>query len=241
MTWTPGIDTIGTVNAVARRRPDGQTSGIVEEHPLQGQPAGRAGRHSGPARRRDRARPTSRPPRPRRRSTSSRSTRASNCSEQRRRHRRPRSRRRRPPPRPRRRRSTSSRRVLDRRQLRAPFGGTIGIPRIDVGQYMTPGTIVATLQDLDTHARRLHRARAAASASSAIGQPVRFGVDVDDLPFTGSITGIDPKVDAVEPAGLGPRRDRQSRRQAHARASSCRSRSSCRPRTASSRCRRPRS
>jgi membrane fusion protein (multidrug efflux system) len=84
---------------------------------------------------------------------------------------------------------------LRQKKLRAPFGGTIGIPRIEVGQYLTPGTIVATLQDLDTlradftiPEQRLGELR--------IGQPVRFGVTSDDLPFLGSITGIDPKVDA---------------------------------------------
>ena len=85
--------------------------------------------------------------------------------------------------------------LLRQKTLRAPFTGTIGIPRIDVGQYLTPGTIVATLQDLDTlradfniPEQRLDELR--------IGQPVRFGVTADSLPFDGKITGIDPKVDA---------------------------------------------
>jgi membrane fusion protein (multidrug efflux system) len=85
---------------------------------------------------------------------------------------------------------------LRQKKLRAPFGGTIGIPRIEVGQYLTPGTIVATLQDLDTlradftiPEQRLGELR--------MDQPVRFGVTSDDLPFTGRITGIDPKVNAA--------------------------------------------
>lgn len=85
--------------------------------------------------------------------------------------------------------------LLRQKTLRAPFGGTIGIPRIDVGQYLTPGTKVATLQDLDTlradfsvPEQRIDELR--------IGQPVRFGVTIDDMPFAGKITGIDPKVDA---------------------------------------------
>jgi membrane fusion protein (multidrug efflux system) len=84
---------------------------------------------------------------------------------------------------------------LRQKKLRAPFGGTIGIPRIEVGQYLTPGTIVATLQDLDTlradftiPEQRLGELR--------MDQPVRFGVTSDALPFNGRITGIDPKVDA---------------------------------------------
>src|SRR5690606_37873048 len=85
--------------------------------------------------------------------------------------------------------------LLRQKTLRAPFSGTIGIPRVDVGQYLTPGTIVATLQDLDTlradfsiPEQRLSELR--------IGQPVRFGVTSDQLPFNGKIIGIDPKVDA---------------------------------------------
>src|SRR5690606_34500634 len=30
--------------------------------------------------------------------------------------------------------------VLQQKQLRAPFAGTIGIPRVDEGQYLAPGT-----------------------------------------------------------------------------------------------------
>ncbi|RUU72277.1 HlyD family efflux transporter periplasmic adaptor subunit, partial [Mesorhizobium sp. M7A.T.Ca.TU.009.01.3.1] len=40
--------------------------------------------------------------------------------------------------------------VLEQKQLTAPFGGTVGIPKIDIGQYLAPGTAVVTLQDLDT-------------------------------------------------------------------------------------------
>ncbi len=40
--------------------------------------------------------------------------------------------------------------VLDQKQLTAPFAGTVGIPKIDLGQYLSPGTSVVTLQDLDT-------------------------------------------------------------------------------------------
>jgi membrane fusion protein (multidrug efflux system) len=84
---------------------------------------------------------------------------------------------------------------LRQKTLRAPFGGTIGIPRIDVGQYMTPGTIVATLQDLDTLRADFSIPEQRLSELS-IGQPVRFGVTSDSLPYQGKIIGIDPKVDA---------------------------------------------
>ncbi|WP_378943838.1 efflux RND transporter periplasmic adaptor subunit [Mesorhizobium sp. ANAO-SY3R2] len=86
--------------------------------------------------------------------------------------------------------------LLDQKQLRAPFSGTMGIPRVDVGQYLTPGATVATLQDLETM-----RADFAVPEQQLgllkIGQPVRFGLGNADMPFNGSITGIDPKVDST--------------------------------------------
>lgn len=84
--------------------------------------------------------------------------------------------------------------VLDQRQLRAPFGGTIGIPRIEAGQYLSPSHIVATLQDLDTMRADFSVPEQQMSLLE-MGQPVRFGVEEGDMPFVGSITGIDPKVD----------------------------------------------
>ncbi len=85
--------------------------------------------------------------------------------------------------------------LLRQKTLRAPFSGTIGIPRVDVGQYLTPGTIVATLQDLDT-LRADFSIPEQRLSDLRIGQPVRFGVTSDQLPFNGKIIGIDPKVDA---------------------------------------------
>ena len=83
---------------------------------------------------------------------------------------------------------------LDQRRLTAPFSGTIGIPRIDVGQYLTPSQVVATLQDLDTMRADFSVPEQRLSLLE-MGQPVRFGVTAGDMPFTGSIIGIDPKVD----------------------------------------------
>ncbi|MCO5161639.1 MAG: efflux RND transporter periplasmic adaptor subunit [Mesorhizobium sp.] len=84
--------------------------------------------------------------------------------------------------------------VLEQKQLTAPFAGTMGIPRIDLGQYLTPGTTVATLQNLD-----VLRADFSIPEQSLtlvkIGQPVRFGAGDVNMPFSGKIVGIEPKVD----------------------------------------------
>jgi membrane fusion protein (multidrug efflux system) len=84
--------------------------------------------------------------------------------------------------------------VLEQKRLTAPFDGTMGIPRVDLGQFIQPGTAVATLQNLD-----VLRADFSVPEQSLnlvrMDQPVRFGVDDSDLPFTGKIVGIEPKVD----------------------------------------------
>lgn len=84
--------------------------------------------------------------------------------------------------------------VVNQKQLRAPFDGTIGIPQIDLGQYISPGQVVATLQNLDTMHANFTVPEQEFSVL-AIGQPVRLGLTEDDLPFSGTITGIDPKID----------------------------------------------
>ncbi|WP_136620568.1 MULTISPECIES: efflux RND transporter periplasmic adaptor subunit [Mesorhizobium] len=85
--------------------------------------------------------------------------------------------------------------VLEQKQLTAPFGGTVGIPKIDIGQYLAPGTAVVTLQDLDTM-RVDFSVPEQQLALLKIGQTVRLGFGGEDRPFAGAIRGIDPKIDS---------------------------------------------
>lgn len=84
--------------------------------------------------------------------------------------------------------------VLDQKQLVAPFGGTMGIPKVDPGQYLAPGTIVATLQDVDTM-RVDFSVPEQDLTLLKFDQPVRLGVDDASMDFKGTVTGIEPKVD----------------------------------------------
>lgn len=86
--------------------------------------------------------------------------------------------------------------VLEQKQLTAPFGGTVGIPKIDIGQYLAPGTAVVTLQDLDTM-RVDFSVPEQQLPLLKIGQTVRLGLGGGDMPFAGAIRGIDPKIDAT--------------------------------------------
>ena len=86
--------------------------------------------------------------------------------------------------------------VLDQKQLTAPFKGTVGIPKIDLGQYLSPGTAVVTLQDLDTM-RVDFSVPEQQLPLLKIGQTVRLGIGGGDgdMPFAGSVRGINPKID----------------------------------------------
>lgn len=84
--------------------------------------------------------------------------------------------------------------VLDQKEVNAPFAGVIGIPRIDTGAYVQPGTVVATLQNIDVMQVDFGVPEQVA-AGIRIGQPVGFGSDVRDLVLEGRIIGIDPRVD----------------------------------------------
>ena len=84
--------------------------------------------------------------------------------------------------------------VLDQKQLSAPFGGTVGIPKIDIGQYLAPGNAVVTIQDLDTM-RVDFTVPEQQLPLLKIGQTIRIGGNLTDLSFTGAIRGIDPKID----------------------------------------------
>jgi len=84
--------------------------------------------------------------------------------------------------------------VLQQKQLRAPFGGVVGIPRIDEGQYLTPGATVVTIQDITTM-RADFTVPEQQLSQLKIGQDVRLRIDGQEETFSGEIVGIDPKVD----------------------------------------------
>ena len=87
--------------------------------------------------------------------------------------------------------------MLDKKLLRAPFAGHLGIRAVDVGQYLNAGTVVVTLQALDPiyvdfflPQQALDRIR--------IGQGISAKVDTyPDQQFPGKITAINPLVDTA--------------------------------------------
>ncbi|MGK2286660.1 efflux RND transporter periplasmic adaptor subunit [Pedomonas sp. V897] len=84
---------------------------------------------------------------------------------------------------------------LEKKLIRAPFSGRIGIRQINLGQYLSRGTTVVTLQAVDpiyatfpVPEQTIGRIR--------LGQSVFVSVDAaPDRRFEGKITSIDAKVD----------------------------------------------
>jgi len=84
---------------------------------------------------------------------------------------------------------------LAKKHIVAPFGGTIGIRQVDVGDYLASGTVIATLQDLSSLYVDFYIPEHAV-LKVAPGQPVQ--VEVSAYPgeqFPGSISAINPKVE----------------------------------------------
>ncbi|MEE1656149.1 efflux RND transporter periplasmic adaptor subunit [Microvirga sp. CF3062] len=84
--------------------------------------------------------------------------------------------------------------TIEQKVLKAPFSGVIGIPRIDVGQYLQPGTVIASFQDLSSMKVDFTVPEQRAGEIK-LGQEIRVGVTESDLPFKGRVIGKDPRVD----------------------------------------------
>ncbi len=83
--------------------------------------------------------------------------------------------------------------VLNQKSLVAPFGGIIGIPQVEVGEYVVAGTVYATLQDLSTM-RVDFSIPEQEIPRIAIGLPVSVQGDAG-TEHMGKIIAIEPKID----------------------------------------------
>lgn len=84
---------------------------------------------------------------------------------------------------------------LSNKRIEAPFAGTMGIRRVDVGDYLSPGTVIAALQDhseleidFTVPARYAPKLRA--------GLPVDVKVDAfENRVFAATVTAVDARID----------------------------------------------
>lgn len=85
--------------------------------------------------------------------------------------------------------------IVDKKRIRAPFNGHIGIRNADPGQYLPPGTKIVTLQTLDPIHVDFHVPQQEL-ANLRLGQSVNATSDTfPNVSFAGRISAIDPKVD----------------------------------------------
>ena len=85
--------------------------------------------------------------------------------------------------------------IVDKKTLRAPFAGHLGVRAVDIGQYINAGTTVVTLQALDPIYADFFLPQQALT-QVRLEQSVTVKVDTyPDQDFTGTITAINPKVD----------------------------------------------
>lgn len=83
---------------------------------------------------------------------------------------------------------------VDRKVIKAPFRGRLGIRAVNVGQYLTPGTTVTTLDamggtfaDFTLPQEEL--------ATVKVGMPVRVTLEGAKTPLQGTISAVDPTID----------------------------------------------
>jgi membrane fusion protein (multidrug efflux system) len=84
--------------------------------------------------------------------------------------------------------------VADKKFIRAPFAGRVGIRAVDPGQYVSPGTKLVTLQSLDPIFADFYLPQQAV-AQIAVGQTVTLTSTAISQAVTGKIDAINPQVD----------------------------------------------
>lgn len=85
--------------------------------------------------------------------------------------------------------------IVDKKILKAPFAGHLGLRQVDLGQYLAPGTVIVTLQSLTPIYADFTLPQQALDKIN-VGQAVTAKADTyPGKTFEGKITAINPKVD----------------------------------------------
>lgn len=85
--------------------------------------------------------------------------------------------------------------MIERKTIRAPFTGVLGLRQVNLGQYLSPGNPVVPLQSLDPIYVNFGVPQQD-SAKISIGRNVRVSIeDLTGAEFTGAVTAINSVVD----------------------------------------------
>ena len=92
---------------------------------------------------------------------------------------------------------TNQQAVIQKKTIKAPFAGTVGIRKVDLGTFVNAGQAVVSLQQIDPLRLRFSVPEQQLS-KLALGLPVNVRVDAyADQSFVGEITAIEPSVNAA--------------------------------------------
>src|ERR1700736_510159 len=84
--------------------------------------------------------------------------------------------------------------IISQKLVRAPFDGELGVRKVEVGQYLTAGTTIVSLTDLNELYANF-TVTEKDSAALKVGQTVRIAVDAyPGRTFEGKITTIEPQI-----------------------------------------------
>lgn len=84
---------------------------------------------------------------------------------------------------------------IGKKSILAPFDGTLGVRKVDLGQYLQPGQAIVNLQDLSRMLCDFSVSQKDLGAV-AVGQTVRMTTDAwPGEVFTGTIAALEPQVD----------------------------------------------
>ena len=90
----------------------------------------------------------------------------------------------------------SQRARISKKAIRAPFAGLLGIRRVDLGQYLAPGSEIVSLQSLDPVYAEYSLPERHLS-ELAVAQPVEVSVAAyPGQTFKGEISAVSPRIDA---------------------------------------------
>lgn len=85
---------------------------------------------------------------------------------------------------------------LVKTEIRAPFGGVIGLRWVSPGSYLSPQTRIASLHDLDP-VKLDFTVPERYAALLGVGDEISFTVDGIDRVFPGTVFAVEPAVDAT--------------------------------------------
>ena len=85
--------------------------------------------------------------------------------------------------------------MIERKTIRAPFSGVLGLRQVNLGQYLSPGDVVVSLQSLDPIYVNFGIPQQE-SGKLAVGRDVRASMEAESgAAFTGRVTAINAVVD----------------------------------------------